>query len=387
MVFTAESTPLTVFTKEWQDVMAGSDESAKAILKGRAATGSFIMLSAAMMAGAGLITGAGPATGPERDAWERNHKPRSIKIGDTWVSYERMEPFSSVIQAAADITYGIKRGLIDENKAQFLASYMTYAFAQNFTDKSVFSGLDPLSKLLNPGFNPSGTVTVPVDLANNVLPLASLRRALANAMEPHKQYYDQQWQRALDQATMGLIPGLGNTQYDWLDGSPITGGNQGILNAISPLNVHKRGSDIVRDTLESLGYDSQTILKTVENENLSAAERSELGKLMGSGALYDELERVIKHRKYDEFGKELRAARARDKDLTGLLEKGGNLGKDRDQSAYIEINEIVMKHRDMALQAIRSKNARLNTEIGKKQRRKDKARTRNAEDLRNFHKN
>ena len=157
MVFTAESTPLTVFTKEWQDVMAGSDESAKAILKGRAATGSFIMLSAAMMAGAGLITGAGPATGPERDAWERNHKPRSIKIGDTWVSYERMEPFSSVIQAAADITYGIKRGLIDENKAQFLASYMTYAFAQNFTDKSVFSGLDPLSKLLNPGFNPCGS--------------------------------------------------------------------------------------------------------------------------------------------------------------------------------------------------------------------------------------
>ena len=388
MVFTAESTPLTVFTKEWQDVMAGSDEAAKSILRGRAATGSFVMLSAALMAGQGLITGNGPAPGPARDAWERNHKPRSIKIGDQWVSYERMEPFSSVIQAAADVTWGIKEGLISEDKAQYLTSYMTYAFAANFTDKSVFSGLEPLSRILNPTGNSAEAVAmVPAEVINNVIPGASLRRALANAMQPHRDYYDSQWQRLLDQATGGILPGVGHTQYDWLDGSPITSGNQGLYNAISPLNVHKRGTDIVRDTLETLGYDSQTILKTTSGEELTAQERSELSKLMGGGALFKELESAIKVRGYDKFGEELRKARGRDLDVTGVFEKGGNLGTDAQQSAYVEINEIVMKHRDMALEAIRTRNSRLDTAAGKKQQRKDEARTRTAEDLRNFHKN
>lgn len=383
MVFTAESTPLAPFTREWQAVMAGTDESAKAILKGRAATGTFVMLSAALAAGSGRLTGAGPSDPREREQWLMNHQPRSILVGDKWVSYERWEPFASVMQAAADVTWGIQKGLVDESKAAHLVSYMTYAFAQNFTDKSVFSGLDPLSRLLKPGADPMGVAMVPAEVLNNFFPMSSARRALANSMNGHRKWFDNRFSQLLDQATGGLLP-QGATQYDWLDGTPVTSGNSGLYNALSPINVHKRKSDIVRDTLEDLGFKSNVISKTLDGEKMTAQERSELSRLMGSGALYKELEKLIKHRGYDKFGKELRKARAADPDV---FTPGGQLGLDREQSAYIEIKEVIIRHRDEALAAVRSKDSPISARAERRRARKDEAGRRTAQDLQNFYKN
>ena len=122
---------------------------------------------------------------------------------------------------------------------------------------------------------------------------------------------------------------------------------------------------------------------------MTAEERSKLSALMGSGELYKELEAVIKHRGYDKYAKELRKARAADNSnlIPGMGLPGGQLGLDRDQSVYIEIKEIIMRHRDEALAAIRSPDSPLSERAAERQKLRDQAKTRTAQDLQNFYKN
>ena len=51
----------------------------------------------------GILTGSEPSDPAERATWQAEGKqPLSIKVGDTWVSYARVEPFATVMGLAAD---------------------------------------------------------------------------------------------------------------------------------------------------------------------------------------------------------------------------------------------------------------------------------------------
>ncbi len=75
--------------------------------------GSIVSAGAITMAMNGEITGHGPTDPRERYWWLREFQPYSIRIGDTWYSYHRFEPISTIGAVTVDthvdslLTYGM----------------------------------------------------------------------------------------------------------------------------------------------------------------------------------------------------------------------------------------------------------------------------------------
>lgn len=81
---------------------AGGYEGYKAA--SQLALGTGVLMLGIDMANNGLITGSGPANQGQRDAWAANGKlPYAIKIGDTWVQYNRFDPMVGQLALGADM--------------------------------------------------------------------------------------------------------------------------------------------------------------------------------------------------------------------------------------------------------------------------------------------
>ena len=77
--------------------MKGTDENAKAVMRGREALGAMVITTGVGMAATGVMTGNGPVDPQKRKAWLKTHQPQSIKVGNTWVSYGSVEPLNTVL--------------------------------------------------------------------------------------------------------------------------------------------------------------------------------------------------------------------------------------------------------------------------------------------------
>ena len=76
----------TQFFKEYDQVMKGSDEAAKAIYRGREGMGVMISVLGMGLGTQGLITGR-PQDSQKRKLWEEaGNQAHSIKVGGQWVS-------------------------------------------------------------------------------------------------------------------------------------------------------------------------------------------------------------------------------------------------------------------------------------------------------------
>ena len=102
--------------------------------------GAMIALVVASMFDDDEITGDVPANKAEREAFYRQgKKPWSIKIGDRWYQYRRIEPFNTPV-AAVGILYDTWKRTGEEPSTEF--AYRSAAgFVNNIIDSSYLSGL------------------------------------------------------------------------------------------------------------------------------------------------------------------------------------------------------------------------------------------------------
>ena len=104
------------------------------------ATGSMIMGAAADFTLSDQITGGGPKNPDMRKAkMATGWQPYSIKVGDTYYSYNRLDPVGATIGIAADIAEIM--GQTDDADTLDLATSSVIAVAQNVTSKTYLSGL------------------------------------------------------------------------------------------------------------------------------------------------------------------------------------------------------------------------------------------------------
>jgi hypothetical protein len=92
----------------------------------------------------GEITGGWPENPSERDAWTRQGKqPWSIKIGDQWVQYRRVEPFNTVISTVESFYRNFIKNPDDKTiPEQFLNA--TKGMVDNLIDSSMLDGIRSL---------------------------------------------------------------------------------------------------------------------------------------------------------------------------------------------------------------------------------------------------
>ncbi len=203
--FAFERTPLAPLSSAVRaDIAAGGVRRASAL--SRIGMGSSVMALGADMALQGKLTGAGPRDPEVRAALKRTGwQPYSIKVGETWYSYARLDPVATLLGMSADI-------------GEILSNYETYDIQsqtdvdQLVTAAAIAAGNQLVGKTFMRGFaDITEALSDPVRYgegwlqryAGSIVPAGSA--ALERAASPEQEYVFS----ALD-AMRARIPGVSN---------------------------------------------------------------------------------------------------------------------------------------------------------------------------------
>jgi len=147
---TFERTPVAPFMKSFKEAFKeGGSKRAAAV--GRMATGTSVMAAVALAASTGMITGVGPKGKNERKALMRSGwRPYSIKIGDNYYSYKRLEPIGTILGWTAT---AVEQWNDDNEGSEKKLGLIAGAFAENAADKTFLTGIKDFSNFID---DPSG---------------------------------------------------------------------------------------------------------------------------------------------------------------------------------------------------------------------------------------
>ena len=135
-----EHTPFKMRSDDYKRAIAEGGEAAD-LAKARVALGTTTMVAVAGLAHAGYITGGGPSNPKLRRNLERQGwQPYSIRVGGTYISFKRVEPFATVIGLAADLTE-IGGNAKDQKSVQTALAALGMAFSKNVTSKTWMTGM------------------------------------------------------------------------------------------------------------------------------------------------------------------------------------------------------------------------------------------------------
>jgi hypothetical protein len=294
LAYAGQHTPgLARFLTQYKEAIRSGDELLIAELKGREAIGTMTVGLVGMAALNGLITGNGPVDPEERTIWlNRGYRPMSLKVGDAWISYQSIEPLSTIMATVADIAMLANMGAAEA--AERAGGQVAFAIAAAVTEKSYLAGLAGLSEMLDPrNMTADGVTKGILNTANNFLPYAGARRMLANAIDPYMKEVDSELKKVLNTALPGYKL-LGPTKIDFLTGEEVESSAGGLYNAISPIRYSKMGEDKVKDMLVDINFEMKDVVKTGPmGVELTADQRRNLSKTMFESGVRQRLERLI----------------------------------------------------------------------------------------------
>lgn len=129
------------------------DALVRAEAQGKLATGVVMntALLTTMFAFKDKITGGGPLDTRQKRIWEAaGNRPYSIKVGDTWVSYQRLDPIATMVGVAADMISVMDDSIhaYDAEIGEKALAAMMVTFARNVTNKSYLAGIDQFMKAM-----------------------------------------------------------------------------------------------------------------------------------------------------------------------------------------------------------------------------------------------
>jgi hypothetical protein len=238
--FAVERSPAAPLMKEWRaDILAGGARRDLAIA--RAVVGSAAMMMAVDAARNGLITGGGPADDSAKrllyaDGWQ----PYSVRVGDKYYSYQRLDPFSTTIGLAAD--WVDLQSHMTDGEREKVATLLVASTLQNLSNKTWLSGLTDLAQATGDpgryGQNLAGSL-----LGTTIPALASQS---AQAIDPTLR--DAQGLIARVKSRIPFVSRSLPPRRDVL-GNPIVGANSGGLDAFSPIFTSTRRNDPVANAL------------------------------------------------------------------------------------------------------------------------------------------
>ena len=261
---------------------------ARALVKGRIATGYMTVGSAIGLYTTGRLTGNGPANRELRNAWIRSGKwrPRSIKLGNKWINYDGLEPFASFLALVADI--GDNANTLGEAGTEDMLRKAGYLIGMNLTNKSFLAGLQPLTDVL--AFDGARSEVWAANLTNNFIPWSGARNEIANVFNPGLREVERDFLHTLANRNP-FFRGQLAVQYDPLNGEIVRDWDfpTRMWNSISPIQI--TGNDNpTRKLLRESGYDmSETFKVDSYGNRLNPEQRSKMMELMGKEGIEDQL--------------------------------------------------------------------------------------------------
>jgi hypothetical protein len=307
--FAVERSPAAPLLKEWRaDMAAGGARRDLATV--RAGSGTALGLLAASWAAQGLITGGGPADDNARrimqaDGWQ----PYSIKIGDRYYSYARLDPLATTLGMAAD--YVDKSSKMTERQAEQYAATLTGTVMQNMSNKIWLSSLGDLAEALDDPERHGGAF-VRKTLATMAVPVGV--NQIAQAVDPAPREA-----KTVGEAIQARAPGLSHDLRPALDawGTPREREDSGLSALVSPFPVSTPDNDPVNQEALRLDLKVSEPSRVVAGRRLSDEEfhayrlkageflRGEFSQLVSSPE-WQALDDEQKRKRFDQLKREMR---------------------------------------------------------------------------------
>lgn len=349
LVYQAQHTPfLGKYAGEYLAVKQSGDALRVAEYEGREMIGGMVLAIGGSLAAAEMLTGNMPADPRERTRWQTlGIRPRSVKIGDRWVSYNTLEPLSNLLAAAGDLMMLARTGL-NEDWIEQLTGQLVLSIAASLTEKSYFAGLEALAAFADPNNLIKGDNALKglLQTGNNMIPLAGLRRAFANSLDPYMREYDNEFQRAAAAALPGYSRFLPE-KINVLTGKPLNSPNGGVWNALVPFETSPDNKDPVAKMLMEAEFNwSDTLDTSPTGYRLSGDEKSYIRNEMSRNGLRQQLDEL---RKLDWFKRDLANWKKR---------SIGDIGTDRNQwpRFYTAIQDVWENSRTRAFNRMEAEN-------------------------------
>ena len=273
--------------------------NAKALAHGRWMLGSGVIFMAGQHYLNGNLTGNGPVDVQKRQTWlDAGYKPRSIKIGDVWVSYDSLEPFSNMLAMVADL--GDNQQLMGTEYEEANLASMALVLSKALVSKTYLQGVQQLTDVFSN--DPKAIEKIGANLLNNTMPLSSVRNEIGRIINPHMKELSSGFFDTLRNRNLYLEGLAGDnplpTKYDILTGRPINDWDVAtrMLNALSPVQFNLDNSP-GRKFLFRSGYDLRTSTMfgadgtpLVNNPSV----RSQYQRAIGDQDLESQLEKLSK---------------------------------------------------------------------------------------------
>jgi hypothetical protein len=262
---TVERSPFAFVLKSWrEDVRAGGVRGDLALAK--AAVGSGYGLAIALAAQQGNITGAAPTDRAEREALlATGWQPFSLKIGDNYYSYRRLDPLGTLVGIAA--TMGQPHLFAGEREGA--EKRFVVGFLAMLSDKTFMSGIsdlvaavdDPSGRRAEAYINRlMGSVLVPVAVSQT-----------AKALDPTSRVAE-----SIPDVVRSRIPGMSQdlpARYDVLGREMRT--SPGGFEAFSPVTRAPVRDDPVANMILESGVRITPPNRTIKGTRLSAEAYSQ----------------------------------------------------------------------------------------------------------------
>jgi len=287
-----ERSPLGLANRQlWSNIAKGNPEAADQL--SRIAFGSSIGAGMAAMVANGTtdITGAAPQNAAERDRFYREGKqPYSIRVGDRWVQYQRLEPFNQPLaQLAAVVEFVRDR---KDKSATEAAWQMAETLGNNLTSQTYLSGLSNFLDVLD---NPSRYgERFAGRLFSGFVPASSAVREVTQATDPV--YRDP---RSLTEQFKTGIPGLSQQVPPRLTAFGEESSREGL--PFSPINVTTASQSDVDRALEELSAEVGFVGNTISNIPLSREQQYLYQEGAGRNT-YTLLNALVNSNAWDELG-------------------------------------------------------------------------------------
>lgn len=219
--FVAHTPGLSYLTKAHREALRAGGETA-ALAKAKLATGSMTIIPAITLAQSGLITGTPPNDMKLRDAlMNTGWQPYSLKVGDQYYSYRRLDPVAMFLGIAADLAVVGKDTLAGGKTSMDMfsqcASGLAVAATNNVTSKTWMQGVSEVVGFLN---NPNESwEQFSGRFAATFVPYASgIRSIRQQTDDPMREM------RGIMDYTLNTIPGFSDSlpaKRNWVTGETI----------------------------------------------------------------------------------------------------------------------------------------------------------------------
>jgi hypothetical protein len=180
----------------------GFDETTQVNIA-RAAIGSSMYATGMYAAHADMLTGAGPSDPDLRKLWLADHQPYSVKVGDNWISYQRIEPFSTMLGIIGDVTETYHESEGASGSSEKIAYSLMSGITKDLANKTYFKGLSNFFQAVASG-EPRKMQAFAETIASGLVPYGSM----LNQENPDDTYRNV---RTTMDALRARIPGLSTT--------------------------------------------------------------------------------------------------------------------------------------------------------------------------------